>query len=81
MPRILINRIDLIDFHLASVEGCYNDPNTGLYGAISLPGISYDITSSTSVRQQLQDGIVAKFNADYATTYPPVIASDIEYLV
>lgn len=81
MARVFINDIKFSDYHSASIGGFFIDQPTLVCQEINVNAMPFDPALSTSVRQQLQDALVIKFNETYAGVLPTIIASDIEYLV
>lgn len=80
-------RLFITGFHpqgdgVVGVEGFVSDKAAGVYSALTIDGIAFDTTSSTSGRQQIQDKMVAAANAQLISSNIPlsIIASDIEYI-
>lgn len=82
MARLVITNFVAGGYGAIGCHGFYQ--NGMLYQIVGIDGIAYDPTISTSVRAQVLDNVVAKFNESKSTfnlqTEPDIIASDIEVM-
>lgn len=82
MARLFITGFATQGSGVIGVVGFVHDAARDIYIGLTIDNIPIDTASSTSVRQQVQDGMVAAANAQLVASAVDLvlIASDVEYV-